>query len=68
MQDVRDYGGRTSARRTADQTQIAFFWANDLGGTYKPPGQLFAHTRIVAEQRKLGILANARLFANRLRP
>ncbi|RZT77632.1 carbohydrate binding protein [Micromonospora violae] len=62
VQEVRDYGGRTSALRTADQTQIAFFWANDLGGTYKPPGQLFAHTRIVAEQRKLGILSNARLF------
>ncbi|MEV4121378.1 carbohydrate binding domain-containing protein [Micromonospora sp. NPDC049645] len=62
VREIRDYGGRTSALRTADQTQIAFFWANDLGGTYKPPGQLFAHTRIVAEQRKLGILANARLF------
>ncbi|MFI6780464.1 carbohydrate binding domain-containing protein [Micromonospora sp. NPDC050276] len=62
VREVRDYGGRTSSLRTADQTQIAFFWANDLGGTYKPPGQLFAHTRIVAEQRKLGILANARLF------
>ncbi|MEU7844383.1 carbohydrate binding domain-containing protein [Micromonospora sp. NPDC049114] len=62
VQEVRDLGGRTSALRTADQTQIAFFWANDLAGTYKPPGQLFAHTRIVAEQRKLGILANARLF------
>ncbi|MET8268619.1 carbohydrate binding domain-containing protein [Micromonospora arida] len=62
VQEIRDYGGRTSALRTADQTQIAFFWANDVGGTYKPPGQLFSHTRIVSEQRQLGILANARLF------
>ncbi|MEW2141626.1 carbohydrate binding domain-containing protein [Micromonospora vinacea] len=62
VREIRDYGGRTSALRSADQTQIAFFWANDLGGTYKPPGQLFAHTRIVSEQRQLGILANARLF------
>ncbi|WP_433318050.1 carbohydrate binding domain-containing protein [Micromonospora sp. CA-269861] len=62
VQEIRDYGGRTSSLRTAEQTQIAFFWANDLGGTYKPPGQLFAHTRIVSEQRQLGILANARLF------
>ncbi|WP_198041423.1 carbohydrate binding domain-containing protein [Micromonospora chokoriensis] len=62
VQEIRDYGGRTSTLRTAEQTQIAFFWANDLGGTYKPPGQLFAHTRIVSEQRQLGILANARLF------
>ncbi|GIJ24781.1 carbohydrate binding domain-containing protein [Micromonospora lutea] len=62
VQEVRDYGGRTSSLRTADQTQLAHFWANDVDGTYKPPGQLFAHTQIVAKQRKLGILANARLF------
>ncbi|RAN95388.1 Cellulase [Micromonospora saelicesensis] len=62
VQEIRDYGGRTSSLRTPEQTQIAFFWANDLGGTYKPPGQLFSHTRIVSEQRQLGILANARLF------
>ncbi|MFC5926836.1 carbohydrate binding domain-containing protein [Micromonospora vulcania] len=62
VEELRDYGGQTSSLRTADQTQIAFFWANDLAGTYKPPGQLFTHTRIVAEQRRLGILANARLF------
>ncbi|PYC68501.1 hypothetical protein C7C45_18760 [Micromonospora arborensis] len=62
VQEIRDYGGRTSSLRTPDQTQIAFFWANDLPGTYKPPGQLFTHTRTVAEQRKLDILANARLF------
>ncbi|MER7417518.1 carbohydrate binding domain-containing protein [Micromonospora peucetia] len=62
VQELRDYGGMASSLRTPEQTQIAFFWANDLAGTYKPPGQLFTHTRIVAEQRKLGILANARLF------
>ncbi|MEV7230782.1 carbohydrate binding domain-containing protein [Polymorphospora sp. NPDC051019] len=62
VQEVRDYGGRTSSLRTADQTQLAYFWANDVTGTYKPPGQLFAHTQIVAKQRKLGILASARLF------
>ncbi|RAO07181.1 carbohydrate binding domain-containing protein [Micromonospora noduli] len=62
VREIRDYGGRTSSLRTPEQTQIAFFWANDLGGTYKPPGQLFSHTRIVSEQRQLGILANARLF------
>ncbi|MCX5117473.1 phosphatase PAP2 family protein [Micromonospora sp. NBC_00362] len=62
VQEIRDYGGQGSVLRTPEQTQIAFFWANDLGGTYKPPGQLFSHTRIVSEQRQLGILANARLF------
>lgn len=36
--------------RNADQTVIAHFWANDLKGTYKPPGQLLRHTRIVLRQ------------------
>ncbi|MGI5522061.1 carbohydrate binding domain-containing protein [Micromonospora sp. CA-259024] len=62
VREVREYGGKGQSLRTADQTQIAFFWANDLPVTYRPPGQLFAHTQIVAKQRKLGILANARLF------
>ncbi|WP_326556927.1 carbohydrate binding domain-containing protein [Micromonospora sp. NBC_01796] len=62
VDEVRRLGGRQSTERTADQTQIAFFWANDVPGTYKPPGQLYAHTRIVAEPRGLGILGNARLF------
>ncbi|TDC85809.1 phosphatase PAP2 family protein [Micromonospora sp. KC606] len=60
--EVRLLGGRTGSTRTAEQTQIAFFWANDIAGTYKPPGQLLAHTRIVAEQRNLTVLQNARLF------
>ncbi|MEV6694538.1 carbohydrate binding domain-containing protein [Micromonospora sp. NPDC051196] len=62
VQEVREYGSRTSTLRTDDQTQLAHFWANDVPGTYKPPGQLFAHTQLVAKQRQLGILANARLF------
>jgi membrane-associated phospholipid phosphatase len=49
--------------RTPDQTEIAFFWANDLDGTYKPPGHLFRLTQIVAKQRNLSVLENARLFA-----
>jgi len=44
-------------------TEIAFFWANDLDGTYKPPGHLFEITRIVSEQRGLSLVENARLFA-----
>jgi hypothetical protein len=34
--------------RSNDETQAAWFWANDLDGTYKPPGQLLEHTRLVA--------------------
>ncbi|MFD0205680.1 MULTISPECIES: vanadium-dependent haloperoxidase [Saccharothrix] len=61
--EVREYGKKSSHVRTPDQTQAAHFWANDLDGTYKPPGQLFEHTQIVAEQRGLGTAAKARLFA-----
>ena len=52
-----------TGNRTAEQEEIAFFWANDLDGTYKPPGQLFEITKIVSEQKGLDIVDNARLFA-----
>ncbi|QLQ38929.1 vanadium-dependent haloperoxidase [Micromonospora robiginosa] len=61
VNEVRNYGGSTSTLRTADQTQAAFFWANDLNGTYKPPGQLFEHTQIIAKAK--GTAATSRLFA-----
>ncbi|MBQ1072608.1 vanadium-dependent haloperoxidase [Micromonospora sp. C31] len=62
VNEVRRVGSATAAPtdRTADQTQLAFFWANDLNGTYKPPGQLFEHTQIVAAQRPT---ETVRLFA-----
>jgi len=63
MNEVKSLGRATGSTRTATQTQIAWFWANDLDGTYKPPGQLFALTRIVSAQRGLDQLANLRLFA-----
>ena len=61
--EVKRLGSATSSSRTAEETEIAFFWANDLDKTYKPPGQLFRFTQIVAEQRNLSIVENARLFA-----
>lgn len=63
LNEVKSLGSATSTTRTAEQTQIAFFWANDLDDTYKPPGQLFQHTQIVAAQRGLGTAEKARLFA-----
>ncbi|MBB5873768.1 membrane-associated phospholipid phosphatase [Allocatelliglobosispora scoriae] len=63
VNEVKDLGSATSTTRTALQTQIAWFWANDLNGTYKPPGQLFAHTQIVAKAKGLNQRSNARLFA-----
>ncbi|MCJ0873850.1 DNRLRE domain-containing protein [Streptomyces sp. AP-93] len=61
--DVKSLGRADSAARTADQTQAALFWANDLDGTYKPPGQLFEHTQILARQQGLTVAGNAKLFA-----
>lgn len=61
--EVKTLGSKDSSDRTLEQKEIAFFWANDLDGTSKPPGQLFCMTQVVAEQRKLSLFENARLFA-----
>ncbi|MEU4690777.1 carbohydrate binding domain-containing protein [Actinoplanes sp. NPDC023714] len=64
VNEVKKFGRYDAplADRSAEQTEIAFFWANDVLGTYKPPGQMFEHTRIVSQMRGLGMLENARLF------
>jgi hypothetical protein len=36
VQEVQALGRVTGSTRTADQTRIAWFWANDLDGTYRP--------------------------------
>lgn len=61
---VRDFGGRNSTVRTADQTQIAWFWANDRDGTSKPPGQLNQMTQVIAAQQFVGMSEDERLFQN----
>jgi hypothetical protein len=61
--DAKSLGKDNSSTRTQEQKEIAFFWANDLNGTYKPPGQLFEITKIVSAQRGLDVVDNARLFA-----
>lgn len=68
VNEVRTFGGhadtaRTTVIRTAEQTQIAHFWSNDLDGTYKPTAQLYQHTRIIARKMALTPAQNARLFA-----
>lgn len=63
VNEVKELGGATSATRTPEQTDIAFFWANDLDGTYKPHGQLYAHSQIVAGDKGLNTPEKARLFA-----
>ena len=59
---VKDLGSRTSVSRTADQTQAAWFWANDRDGTSKPPGQLIDITLVVSAQHNLSLSENAHLF------
>ncbi len=61
--EVKDLGGVTSASRTPIQTDIAHFWANDLDGTSKPPGQLFSITKTLAVDEQLNLAETARLFA-----
>lgn len=59
---VKDLGSRTSVTRTADETEAAWFWANDRDGTSKPPGQLIQITKAVSVQEGLDLSENARLF------
>ncbi len=61
--EVKELGEADSSTRTDDQTEAAFFWANDADGTYKPPGQLFHHTEIVAEQEGLSLASKVKLYA-----
>ncbi|MFL5327956.1 MAG: chemotaxis protein CheB [Gemmataceae bacterium] len=59
--EVKDVGSKTSTTRTADQTQIALFWA-DGSGTGTPPGHW---NRIAAQQAQragLTLSQTARLF------
>jgi hypothetical protein len=62
LNEVQSLGRFNSTTRTAAQTQTAFFWANDVAGTYLPPGQHLDHTMTVARQRGLTPQQNARLF------
>lgn len=60
--EIKRVGGRVSAERTEDQTALAFFWANDVNGTYKPPGHLLNITDEISAQQNLTLEQNARLF------
>lgn len=60
---VMEYGERDSAVRTEEQTLIAWFWANDRDGTYKPPGHCIEISLVVSAQEQLTLSENARMFA-----
>lgn len=63
FREVNLYGKRTSTLRTAEQTEIAWFWANDRNGTYKPAGHLCAIAQTISTNNNLNLEENARLFA-----
>jgi hypothetical protein len=60
--EVRELGDTDSATRTADQTQIAYFW-EDGAGTATPPGHWQVIAQQMAEMFGNDLLENARLFA-----
>jgi len=59
---VKSLGGSTSSTRTADQTEIAYFWV-DGPGTSSPPGHWNRIAQTVSASAGLSIEDNARLFA-----
>jgi hypothetical protein len=62
LNEVKSLGSASSTVRTADQTQIARFWA-DGSGTYSPPGHWNKIAQQVAVAAGNSIAENARLFA-----
>ncbi|MFB8829781.1 Ig-like domain-containing protein [Azotobacter sp. CWF10] len=62
LNDVQRLGSATSSERTAEQTQIARFWA-DGSGSYTPPGHWNQIAAQLIEQSDSDIFASARTFA-----
>lgn len=62
FREVKRLGGKRSAARTAEQTDIALFWA-DNAGTATPPGHWNTIAQTIARQRGTSLADNARLFA-----
>lgn len=60
--EVQSLGSASSATRTAEQTQIAIFWA-DGAGTATPPGHWNLIAQGVSSQQSLSLADTARLFA-----
>jgi hypothetical protein len=60
--EVKRLGPKRGSERTAEQTEIAHFWA-DGDGTITPPGHWNRIAQTVSRQRHLTLAENARLFA-----
>tara|TARA_R110002073_G_scaffold8027_20_gene44901 strand:- start:5354 stop:7120 length:1767 start_codon:yes stop_codon:yes gene_type:complete len=62
VDEVMNLGGLDSSSRTADQNEIAVFWA-DGGGTFTPPGHWNQIAADVVMPRGNSVLENSRVFA-----
>jgi len=62
VEQVRVLGAVGSVARTADQTQVARFWANGAG-TATPPGHWNQIARQILAQRRMGLGEEARMMA-----
>ncbi len=60
--EVKRLGSKESIFRTPEQTQIAHFWADDVG-TVTPPGHWNKIAQGFVRERRLGLAATARLYA-----
>jgi hypothetical protein len=68
LNEVRQMGGLantavTTINRTADQTEIAKFWAYDRPDTFRPYGQLLDIAMDVAASKASSLETNAKLIA-----
>ncbi|NJR15788.1 MAG: vanadium-dependent haloperoxidase [Calothrix sp. CSU_2_0] len=61
LAEVRSLGSVNSTTRTADQTEIALFWA-DGPGSFTPPGHWNQIAQGIAVEKQNTIQENARLF------
>jgi hypothetical protein len=62
LAEVRELGSATSVVRTADQTEVAQFWA-DGGGTATPAGHWNRIAQSVVADQGLSLIESARSFA-----
>ena len=62
LNQTKALGARDNSTRTADQTQIALFWA-DGGGTYTPSGHWNEIAETAASIKGQSLIENARTFA-----
>jgi hypothetical protein len=60
--EVKQVGAAIGSTRTAEQSEIALFWA-DGGGTETPPGHWNSIAQIIATAQGSTVEENARLFA-----